>query len=172
MLPLQVIINNLLYDISQTTIPTDAVDKEYLQRPRQWNIGKIRNFILMIGPVSSIYDYATFFLMLYVFNCWNNPALFHTGWFVESLFTQTLIIHIIRTNKIPFLQSRASWPLTATTCLVLAFAAWIPYSPLAEPLGFAPLPLLYWGYLAGFIVTYFILTQIVKTWFIKKWGWD
>ena len=172
MLPLQVIINNLLYDISQTTIPTDAVDQEYLQKPRQWNINKIRNFILLIGPVSSIYDYATYFLMLYVFNCWHNPALFHTGWFVESLFTQTLIIHIIRTNKIPFIQSRASRPLTLTTCLVLAFAAWLPYSPLAASLGFAPLPLAFWGYLAGFVVTYFILTQIVKTWFIKKWGWD
>ena len=105
MLPIQVLTNNLLYDFSQTTIPTDQVDADWLTKPRQWAIGKILRFILFIGPISSIFDYVTFFLMLYVFNCWHNPALFHTGWFVESLFTQTLIIHVIRTNKIPFIQS-------------------------------------------------------------------
>ena len=111
MLPIQVLTNNLLYDFSQTTIPTDQVDADWLTKPRKWTIGEIQRFILFIGPISSIFDYATFFIMLYVFNAWNNPALFHTGWFVESLFTQTLIIHVIRTNKIPFIQSRASWPL-------------------------------------------------------------
>jgi len=172
MLPLQVIANNLMYDISQIGIPTDKVDAEYLAQPRQWKIDGIRRFILWIGPISSIYDYATYFLMLYVFNCWNDPALFHTGWFVESLFTQTLIIHIIRTKKIPFLQSRASMPLTLGTLLVCSLAAWLPYSPFADALGFKPLPLLFWAYLAGFVVTYFILTQIVKMWFIKRYGWD
>ena len=113
MLPIQVLTNNLLYDFSQTTIPTDEVDADWLTKPRKWTIGEIQRFILFIGPISSIFDYLTFFIMLYVFNCWNNPALFHTGWFVESLFTQTLIIHVIRTNKIPFIQSRASWPLIA-----------------------------------------------------------
>ncbi|MCX6915563.1 MAG: HAD-IC family P-type ATPase [Verrucomicrobia bacterium] len=96
MLPIQVLTNNLLYDFSQTTIPTDQVDADWLTKPRQWGIGKILRFILFIGPISSIFDYATFFLMLYVFDCWHNPALFRTGWFVESLFTQTLIIHVIR----------------------------------------------------------------------------
>ena len=111
MLPIQVLTNNLLYDLSQTAIPTDKVDADWLTKPRKWTIGEIQRFILFIGPISSIFDYATFFIMIYVFNAWNNPALYHTGWFVESLFSQTLIIHIIRTNKIPFIQSRASWPL-------------------------------------------------------------
>jgi magnesium-transporting ATPase (P-type) len=90
MLPLQVLTNNLLYDFSQTTIPTDEVDNEWLTKPRQWTIGEIRRFIIFIGPISSIFDYLTYFIMLYIFNTWNNPALFHTGWFVESLFTQTV----------------------------------------------------------------------------------
>src|ERR1019366_5585290 len=144
MLPIQVLTNNLLYDFSQTTIPTDQVDADWLTKPRQWGIGKILRFILFIGPISSIFDYATFFLMLYVFNCWHNPALFHTGWFVESLFTQTLIIHVIRTNKIPFLQSWASWPLILTSVIIVAAGAWLTVSPLANPLGFVPLPPLYW----------------------------
>lgn len=172
MLPLQVITNNLMYDFSQLGIPTDTVDKEYLMKPRQWKIDRIRQFIFWIGPVSSIYDYATFFLMLYVFNSWSDPALFHTGWFVESIFTQTLIIHIIRTNKIPFFQSRASLPLTIGTIAVCSIAAWLPYSPIAGMLGFKPLPLAYWGYLVIFIITYFILTQFIKNIFIKKYGWD
>lgn len=172
MLPLQVITNNLMYDFSQVGIPTDKVDKEYLMKPRQWKIDSIRRFIFWIGPVSSVFDYATFFLMLYVFNAWMDPALFHTGWFVESIFTQTLIIHIIRTNKIPFFQSRASLPLTLGTLIICSLAAWLPYSPIADSLGFKPLPLLYWAYLAGFVVTYFILTQIIKTLFIRKYGWD
>lgn len=172
MLPLQVITNNLMYDLSQVGIPTDTVDKEYLMKPRQWKIDRIRQFIFWIGPVSSLYDYATFFLMLYAFNSWSDPALFHTGWFVESIFTQTLIIHIIRTKKIPFLQSRASIPLTIGTLAVCSVAAWLPYSPLASMLGFKPLPLLYWAYLGIFIITYFILTQAIKTIFIRKYGWD
>ena len=101
MLPIQVLTNNLLYDFSQTTIPTDEVDADWLTKPRKWAIGEIQRFILFIGPISSIFDYLTFFIMLYVFNAWNNPALFHTGWFVESLFTQTLIIHVIRTEQDP-----------------------------------------------------------------------
>ena len=148
MLPIQVLTNNLLYDFSQTTIPTDEVDADWLTKPRQWTIGKILRFILFIGPISSIFDYLTFFMMLYVFNCWHNPALFHTGWFVESLFTQTLIIHVIRTNKIPFIQSRASWPLILTSVIIVAVGAWLTVSPLANTLGFVPLPPLYWLYLA------------------------
>ncbi len=170
MLPIQVLTNNLLYDFSQTTIPTDEVDADWLIKPRQWTIGKILRFILFIGPISSIFDYLTFFLMLYVFHCWQNPALFHTGWFVESLFTQTLIIHVIRTNKIPFLQSRASWPLILTSLIIIAVGAWLTVSPLASTLGFVALPPRYWLFLAIMLLGYTLLTQVVKTWFIRKYG--
>jgi Mg2+-importing ATPase len=170
MLPIQVLTNNLLYDFSQTTIPTDQVDADWLIKPRQWTIGKILRFILFIGPISSIFDYLTFFMMLYVFNCWHNPVLFHTGWFVESLFTQTLIIHVIRTNKIPFIQSRASWPLIITSVIIVAVGAWLTASPLANTLGFVLLPPRYWLFLALILLGYAILTQVVKTWFIRRFG--
>jgi Mg2+-importing ATPase len=170
MLPLQVLTNNLLYDFSQTAIPTDNVDEEWLSRPRKWTIGALRRFIIFIGPISSIFDYATYFIMLYVFNCWNNPALFHTGWFVESLFTQTLIIHVIRTNRIPFLQSRASRSLMLASLAIVAVGAYLTVSPLAPMLGFVPLPLLYWPLLAGMLLMYLVLTQVVKTWFYRKYG--
>jgi Mg2+-importing ATPase len=170
MLPIQVLTNNLLYDFSQTTIPTDEVDADWLTKPRQWTIGKILRFILFIGPISSLFDYLTFFMMLYVFNCWNNPALFHTGWFVESLFTQTLIIHVIRTNKIPFIESRASWPLIFTSVIIVAVGAWLIVSPLAKTLGFVSLPPLYWLFLAIMLLGYAILTQVVKTWFVRRFG--
>lgn len=170
MLPIQVLVNNLLYDFSQTTIPTDEVDAEWLTKPRQWTIDKILRFILFIGPISSIFDYLTFFLMLYVFNCWENPALFHTGWFVESLFTQTLIIHVIRTNKIPFIQSRASWPLIMTSIIIVVVGAWLTISPLANTLGFVSLPPRYWLFLALMLLGYAMLTQVVKAWFIRRFG--
>ena len=170
MLPIQVLTNNLLYDFSQTTIPTDQVDAEWLVKPRKWEIGRILRFILFIGPISSLFDYLTFFMMLYVFNCWKNPALFHTGWFVESLFTQTLIIHVIRTNKIPFLQSRASWPLATSSVIIVAAGAWLTVSPLAPTLGFVPLPPRYWLYLGLMLLGYAVLTQVVKTWFIRRFG--
>jgi P-type Mg2+ transporter len=108
--------------------------------------------------------------MLVVFKCGHNPALFHTGWFVESLFTQTLIIHVIRTNKIPFIQSRASWPLIVTSIGIVAAGAWLTVSPLAGTLGFAPLPPLYWLLLAIMLLAYIILTQLVKTWFYRRFG--
>jgi Mg2+-importing ATPase len=170
MLPIQVLINNLLYDFSQTTIPTDEVDAEWLTKPRKWEIDEILRFILCIGPISSIFDYLTFFIMLSVFNCWDNPVLFHTGWFIESLFTQTLIIHVIRTNKIPFFQSWASWPLILTSIIIVTAGAWLTISPLAGTLGFVPLPPLYWGLLAVILVCYVVLTQLVKTWFYRRYG--
>ena len=132
MAPIQVLTNNLLYDFSQTAIPTDNVDEEYLAMPRKWDIGNIFKFMIFIGPISSIFDYATFFTMLYVFNAWNNPSLFQTGWFVESLLTQTLIIHIIRTAKIPFLQSRASAPLMITSLLICVVGIALPHIPWAR----------------------------------------
>ena len=170
MLPIQVLTNNLLYDFSQTTIPTDEVDAEWLTRPRKWAIDEIQRFILFIGPISSIFDYLTFFIMIYLFNAWTDPALFHTGWFVESLFTQTLIIHVIRTNKIPFIESRASLPLIASSLIIVAVGAWLTVSPLADALGFVPLPPLYWLILAVMLVCYVILTQVVKNWFTRRFG--
>ncbi|MGD0438385.1 MAG: cation transporting ATPase C-terminal domain-containing protein, partial [Bryobacteraceae bacterium] len=172
MAPIQVLTNNLLYDFSQVPIPTDAVDEELVAGPRPWNIGEITRFILFIGPISSIFDYTTFFVMLWVFNCWDpsRASVFQTGWFVESLMTQTLIIHVIRTNKIPFIQSRASWPLTATTLAIMAFGMWLPYSPLASSLGLTRLPGLYWPILLLTLLSYVILTQGIKVWLLrKKW---
>ncbi len=171
MMPLQVLTNNLLYDFSQTTIPTDAVDEEWLSRPRKWEIGNLRRFILYIGPISSIFDYATFFLMLYVFKCWNNPTLFHTGWFIESLFTQTLIIHVIRTNKVPFIQSRASTPLLVSSLLIVLTGTLLTViRPIARVLGFTPLPGLFWLFLLIMLIAYVVLTQLVKVWFVRRFG--
>ena len=170
MLPIQVLTNNLLYDFSQTTIPTDDVDPEWLTKPRQWTLDKTLRFILFIGPISSIFDYMLFFIMISVFGCWTNPALFHTGWFIESLVTQTLIIHVIRTNKIPFLQSRASLPMILASVGIIAVGIALVFSPLASTLGFVPLPPMFWLYLAGMMVGYGVLTQLVKSWFFRRFG--
>jgi Mg2+-importing ATPase len=172
MAPIQILTNNMLYDFSQVPIPTDAVDEELVARPRPWDVGEIKRFILCIGPISSIFDYTTFFVMLYLFKCWDpsRAPLFQTGWFVESIMTQTLIIHIIRTNKIPFFQSRASWSLTLTTMAIMAFGAWLPYSPLASSLGLVHLPGLYWPILLVTLLAYSCLTQGIKVLLLrKKW---
>jgi Mg2+-importing ATPase len=170
MAPLQVLTNNLLYDFSQVPIPTDSVGPEETARPRPWHIGEITKFILLIGPISSIFDYTTYFVMLYVFDAWDpsRASLFQTGWFVESLMTQTLIIHVIRTKKIPFIQGRASWPLTIMTVVIMCIGMWLPYSPLAAALGFVHLPPLYWPILFLTLLCYVVLTQIVKMWLIRK----
>ena len=183
MAPIQVLLNNLLYDISQTGIPTDHVDEEMVKKPQNWDVGFIRRFMIFIGPISSLFDYATFFLMLYFFKCalFSNEStshemksyfesLFHTGWFVESIFTQTLIVHIIRTNKIPFVQSRPSAGLLLSTLGILAVGGYLPYSPLATYLGLVPLPLVYWGWIAAFMVCYAVLTNTVKRWFNRRFG--
>jgi Mg2+-importing ATPase len=167
MLPIQVLTNNLLYDFSQTTIPTDKVDHDWLVKPRKWTISELQRFILFIGPISSIFDYITFFILLVIFDGRNNEALFHTGWFVESLFTQTLIIHVIRTNKIPFLESRASWQLMTSSLVIVCIGAWLTISPLAPALGFVRLPLRFWPILAGILISYILLTQLVKNLLIK-----
>ena len=170
MAPIQVLTNNLLYDFSQVPIPADSVDAEQIARPRPWNIAEIRRFILFVGPISSIFDYTTFFVMLWVFNCWDpsHASLFQTGWFVESLMTQTLIIHVIRTNKIPFIQSRASLPLTLTTLAIMAFGLWLPYSPVSSALGLAHLPPLYWPILLITLLGYMALTQVIKAWLLRR----
>jgi magnesium-transporting ATPase (P-type) len=168
MSPLQILANNLLYDVSQTAIPTDAVDLEQIQKPRAWDLGELTRFILLIGPCSSIFDYTTFFLMLSVFGCWNvstpeaaahSQSLFQTGWFVESLLTQTLIIHVIRTRKMPFIQSRASAFLIATSAAIMAVGVALPFTALGRYLGLSALPASYWPYLAMTLLSYVVLTQ-------------
>jgi len=184
MRPIQVLTNNLLYDISQTGIPLDNVDVEYLSKPRQWNIKSIQRFMFFIGPISSIFDYATFFLMLYYFGCsaystTTDPAarthleqLFQTGWFVESLLTQTLVVHIIRTNRIPFIQSIASRSMLFTTAAIMGIGCWLPYSPFAHWLGFTPLPPVFFVWMLAFLVSYSVLSHLAKSWFIKRFGVD
>ena len=170
MAPIQVLTNNLLYDFSQTAIPTDNVDEDYLVAPRRWEIGNIFKFMMVIGPISSIFDYLTYGMMLFVFHAWSHPALFQTGWFVESLLTQTLIIHIIRTAKIPFLESRASAALLTTSLVISAVGVLLPSSWLGSALGFVPLPPLYWPLVALIVVAYATLTHFAKVWFVRKWG--
>jgi Mg2+-importing ATPase len=172
MAPLQILTNNLLYDFSQVPIPTDDVDPEQIAAPRPWSMHDLMRFILFIGPCSSVFDYTTYFIMLYVFGCWDpaRASLFQTGWFVESLLTQTLIIHVIRTNKIPFLQSHASVGLMATTAGIMLVGIWLPSSPLGPALRFTPLPHLYWPLVALTLLAYVGLTQLVKAWLIhRRW---
>jgi len=170
MAPLQILTNNLLYDFSQVPIPTDDVDPELIAAPRPWSMRDLTRFILFIGPCSSVFDYTTYFIMLYVFGCWDpaRAALFQTGWFVESLLTQTLIIHVIRTNRIPFLQSRASVALMATTVGIMLVGIWLPSSALGPVLGFEPLPHLYWPLIALTLLAYVGLTQVVKVWLHRR----
>ncbi len=170
MAPMQILTNNLLYDFSQVPIPTDDVDPDQIARPRPWSMDQIAKFILFIGPCSSLFDYTTYLIMWFVFKA-SDPsraALFQTGWFVESLLTQTLIIHIIRTNRIPFLQGRASWTLSLTTLGIMAIGVALPFSPFASALGFAALPPLYWPLLFVTLICYVVVTQLVKMWLLRK----
>jgi P-type Mg2+ transporter len=173
----QILMNNLLYDFSQVAIPTDDVDPEQVAKPHPWSMGDITRFILLIGPCSSIFDYITFFVMMYVYGCWQfhhgapsdyHQSLFQTGWFLESLLTQTLIIHVIRTNKIPFLQSRASWPLIVTSAIIMGIGIWLPFSPMAPALHFTPVAGSFWPIVVGILLSYIVLTQLVKMWLIKR----
>ena len=172
MAPIQILTNNLLYDFSQIAIPTDEVDPEQIDRPRPWSMQSIFRFILFIGPCSSLFDYATFAILIHVFGCWapSTAPLFQTGWFVESVISQTLIIHLIRTNRVPFIQSRASWSLTVTTLFIMALGAWLPWSPLGPALGFVHLPSRYWPLLALTVLGYALVTLAVKS-FIYRRGW-
>jgi len=170
MAPVQILVNNLLYDFSQTTVATDTVDEDYLKQPRQWDIGNIGRFMLFIGPISSLFDYVTFGVLLYFFDAWHNEALFQTGWFVESLLSQTLIVHVIRTGKIPFVQSKPSFPLLVTTIGICLLGLWLPNSPFAHALGLTPLPHAYLMALLGILVGYMLLTQLVKAWLIRRFG--
>jgi Mg2+-importing ATPase len=170
MLPIQVLTNNLLYDFSQTAIPTDNVDEDYIAAPRRWDISNIFKFMLFIGPISSIFDYATYAMMLFVFDAWRSPSLFQTGWFVESLLTQTLIIHIIRTARIPFIESHASPALIGTSVVICLVGVVLPFTLVGGALGFVPLPALYWPLVAAMMLGYAVLTHLVKVWFVRRWG--
>jgi Mg2+-importing ATPase len=165
MLPSQILLNNLLYDVSELTIPTDRVDEELLRRPEHWDIGFIRRFMAFFGPISSLYDFGTFAVMLYVFHA--HAPLFRSGWFVESLATQSLVVFLIRTRRVPFFSSRPSRPLFATTLGVVAVGIAIPYSPLAHVLGFRPLPVLFLAILGGMTATYLGLVELGKSLFFR-----
>ncbi|HEX9510909.1 MAG TPA: magnesium-translocating P-type ATPase [Puia sp.] len=170
MLPVQILIQNLLYDVSQISIPWDRMDADYIEKPRKWEAGGIARFMIFIGPISSIFDYITFFVMFRFFKA-NSPehqSLFQSGWFIEGLLSQTLIVHMIRTRKIPFIQSWATAPVLALTTAIMAIGIFIPFSPFAAGLKLQPLPMLYFPWLIGILLAYCILTQWVKVWFIKK----
>ncbi len=172
MLPVQLLVQNLLYDISQTTIPWDRMDEDFLEKPKKWDASGIQRFMLFIGPISSIFDFATFAVMFYVFkaNAPEHQTLFQSGWFVEGLLSQTLIIHMIRTKKIPFIQSWATAPVVALTSLIMMIGILIPFTSFAEVLKMQPLPLSYFPWLFGILTAYCLLTQAIKTWYIKKFN--
>ncbi|MBT2619486.1 magnesium-translocating P-type ATPase [Chryseobacterium sp. ISL-6] len=172
MLPVHLLIQNLLYDISQISIPWDRMDEEFLETPKKWDAGGVAKFMFFIGPISSIFDFATFAVMYYVFkaNTAEHQTLFQTGWFVEGLLSQTLIIHMIRTRKVPFIQSWATAPVVALTSLIMIVGILLPFSPFATALKMQPLPLSYFPWLLGILTCYCLLTQWIKTWFIKKFN--
>ena len=170
MAPIQILVNNFLYDISQTAIPTDNVDAEYLEKPRQWDLRNIGWYMVVIGPLSSVFDYITFGALIFFFNGWHNMALFQTGWFVESLLTQTLIVHVIRTAKVPFIQSRSSWALLGTTFLVSAVGVWLPFSFLAHAFGMVAVPWKFLAIMPFIMVAYIALTQWAKSRLVRRLG--
>ncbi|HXD35930.1 MAG TPA: magnesium-translocating P-type ATPase [Rhodanobacter sp.] len=172
MLPLQILVQNLLYDISQLSIPFDRMDEDYLAVPRQWDAGDIGRFMVWVGPVSSIFDITTFWLMWHYFGA-NSPAqqsLFQSGWFIEGLLSQTLIVHMIRTRRIPFLQSTAAAPVLGLTIAIIIAGMLIPFSALGAKIGMVPLPPIYFAWLALTLASYCVLTQLVKTIYIRRYG--
>lgn len=174
MLPIHLLIQNLLYDISQTTIPFDRMDSEYLRRPRVWDSGDLSRFMIWIGPISSIFDIVTYMVMWWVFKCQGpeTEALFQSGWFVEGLLSQTLIVHMIRTRKVPFVQSCASWPVMLMTFSIMAIGICVPFTSFGGSIGLTPLPWSYFPWLVCILLSYCILTQWLKTQYIrvfKRW---
>ncbi|MDJ0380233.1 magnesium-translocating P-type ATPase [Streptomyces sp. G-G2] len=172
MLAIMLLMQNLVYDIAQLATPWDRMDEEYLRKPRNWDAKGIGRFMVCIGPISSIFDIAMFAIMWNVFsaNSEAHQALFQSGWFIEGLLSQTLIVHMIRTRKIPFIQSRASWPVMVMTVLAVLTGLFLPFSPLAATLGFVPLPASYFPWLIGVLLAYCTLTQLLKTVYIKKFN--
>jgi P-type Mg2+ transporter len=172
MLPIQLLIQNLLYDISQVSIPWDDVDRDYLKQPRKWDAGGIARFMVFIGPISSIFDIVTFIVMWHVFgaNSTEKQSLFQSGWFVVGLLTQTLIVHMIRTQHIPFIQSRASTPVILLTASIMAIGIYLPFSPVGAHVGMVPLPASYFPFLVGILLSYCLLTQLIKRLYIYRFG--
>ena len=167
MLPTQILLNNFLYATSQISVPSDNVDRALLHRPKRWQIAFIRQFMMIIGPISSIYDFLTFGVLLWVFHASTNAPLFRTGWFVESLATQTLVVFVIRTAGNPF-KSRPSRRLLLSVSAVVAIAGVLPYTPVGSLLRFTPLPVSLLGAIAFLAVTYLLLVQAVKSWFYRQ----
>ncbi len=174
MLPLQLLVQNLLYDVSQIVIPFDNVDAELVSQPLTWNPDSIGRFMLFFGPLSSVFDIATFAVMWYVFkaNAVEHQALFQSGWFVVGLLTQTLIVHMIRTPKIPFIESRAAWPLLIMTLLIMVIGVFLPMGPLADYFKMQTLPWPYFVWLVGILFSYALLTSLMKRYYIRRFGWQ
>ncbi|MET6675696.1 magnesium-translocating P-type ATPase [Citrobacter amalonaticus] len=172
MLAIHLLIQNLMYDISQLSLPWDKMDKEFLRKPRKWDAKNIGRFMLWIGPTSSIFDITTFALMWYVFaaNSVEAQALFQSGWFIEGLLSQTLVVHMLRTQKIPFIQSRATLPVLLTTALIMAIGIYIPFSPLGAMVGLEPLPMSYFPWLVATLLSYCLVAQGMKRFYIKRFG--
>ncbi len=174
MLPLHLLVQNLIYDVSQVAIPFDNVDEEQLSKPQNWNAGDIGRFMVFFGPISSVFDVLTFSLMWWVFKADTVHAqtLFQSGWFIEGLLSQTLIVHMIRTRKVPFIQSRAAWPLCVMTLAVVVTGIALVYSPIASFLQLQALPLSYFPWLVVILAAYMVLTQAVKGIFVRRYGWQ
>ena len=174
MLPLQLLVQNLLYDIGQTGIPFDNVDAELVRKPLKWNPADIGRFMLFFGPISSLFDIITFGLMWWVFeaNSVARQALFQSGWFVVGLLTQTLVVHMVRTPKLPFVQSRAAAPLMAMTLAIMAVGLWLPLGPLAAYFKLQALPAAYYGWLLAILLGYCTLPTLMKRVYIRRYGWQ
>jgi len=168
MLPVQILLNNILYDVSQSTIPTDNVDESYIRSPKKWDIEYIKKFIMVFGPISSLFDFLTFFILLVVFAA--DASLFQTAWFIESICTQTLVIFVIRTRLVPFYDSRPSRPLIISTVLIVLVACILPFTVIGSLFGFVRPPLIFYGVMAGLVVGYIILVELVKRWFYQKYS--
>ncbi|MGJ5206134.1 magnesium-translocating P-type ATPase [Bradyrhizobium sp. HKCCYLR20261] len=172
MLPIQLLIQNLLYDISQVSIPWDDVDEDYLKQPRKWDASGIARFMMCIGPISSIFDIVTFIVMWHVFGADSieKQSLFQSGWFVVGLLTQTLIVHMIRTQHVPFIQSRAATPVILLTASIMAIGVYLPFSPLGAHVGMVPLPQAYFPILVAILLSYCLLTQLIKRLYIRRFN--
>jgi Mg2+-importing ATPase len=168
MLPIQILLNNLLYDISESTIPTDNVDSSYVNSPKKWDMAFIKKFIMIFGPISSVFDFLTFFILLFIFNA--QASLFQTAWFIESICTQTLVIFVIRTRVVPFYRSRPSHLLLGSTILIVAIACILPFTVIGSIFGFVHPPLSFFVMLIGLLIGYLMFVEIVKKWFYKKYS--
>ncbi|QYN46647.1 magnesium-translocating P-type ATPase [Gilliamella sp. ESL0405] len=172
MLAIHLLIQNLLYDISQLSLPWDKMDDEFLQKPRKWDAQNIKRFMIWIGPTSSIFDITTYALMWFVFgaNSVEAQSLFHSGWFIEGLLSQTLVVHMLRTQKIPFIQSTAAFPVIVMTMLIMAVGIYIPFSPMGSLIGLEPLPWSYFPWLVATLLSYCVVAQLMKRIYIKRFG--